>query len=441
MKGSLVKNFELEAISENIHSGKTKEYFEEVVTSYQNQCYRSSVVMLWSVVICDLVYKLQNLVDQYGDTTASSILEDIKKNQKDDPKSPNWELKLLDDVYNKTDFVDSSEYENLRYLQKQRHLSAHPVLRQNLELYKPNKETVRSLIRNALEGVLIKPPFYTQKVISELIEDLDEAKAAINSFSKLKRYISSRYLDRLSPDVEMVIFKTIWKFAFKLSNDKCKENRQVNLWVIRSISERHPARIIKEIKGNNEAYSNIAASGEPLNFLMFYLTNYPEAYSCFSEDAKLKIKHAKDSSIIGKLYGWFIDGDLSKHFDFLCTWFASDEHPTVSDQQWEHLLKLSDSDEWEETFSKLITVYYCTSRGFDTADRIFVQLILPYLKFFTKDSAVFMLENIETNRQIWDRSRAVVDHPKLKAKFDTLLGKEFDYKKYPRFYNNTKTPE
>lgn len=345
-------------------------------------------------------------------------------------------MKLLDDIYEKTDFIDSSEYENLRYLQKQRHLSAHPVLRQNLELYKPNKETVRSLIRNALEGVLIKPPFYTQKVVTEFIEDLDEAKTAINSFPKLKRYISSRYLDRLSQDVEMVIFKTIWKFAFKLVDDKCKENRQVHLWVIRAITERHSARVIEEIKGNNDAYSNIAATGEPMGFLMFYLAYYPDSYVCFSEDAKLKIKHAKDSSVLGKIYGWFIDGDLNAHFDFLCSWFVSDEYPTISDQQWEHILEFSDSDEWEESFSKLITVYYCRSRSFDTADRVFGQLILPYLKFFTKDSAVFMLENIETNNQVWDRNRAVVDHPKLKEKFDKLLGKEFDYKKYPRFFSN-----
>jgi hypothetical protein len=436
-----VKNFELESISEKIHFGKTKEYFGEVVTSYQNQCYRSSVVMLWSVVISDLVYKLQSLVDQYGDATATRILADIKKIQDDDPKSPNWELKLVDDVYNKTDFIDSSEYENLRYLQKQRHLSAHPVLRQNLELYKPNKETVRSLIRNTLEGVLIKPPFYTQKVVSEFLEDLDEAKVATNSFFKLKRYISSRYLDRLSQEVEMVIFKTVWKLAFKLTDDKCKENRQVNLWVISAITERHSAKVVEEVKGNIEAYSNIAASGEPMNFLMFYLAYYPNAYAYLSEDAKLKIKHAKDSSELGKLYGWFIEGDLNKHFDFLCTWFASEESPVVSDQQWEDLLELSDSDEWEECFSKLLSVYYCTSRNFVTADRIFVQVILPYLKYFTKDSAIFMLEQIETNRQVWDRSRAVVDHPKLKDKFDKLLGKEFDYKKYPRFFSNTHTEE
>lgn len=431
-----MKNFELESISEKIHFGRTKEYFNEVLTSYQNQCYRSSVVMLWSVVICDLVYKLQNLVDQYGDTVASNILKDIKKIQTDDPKSPNWELKLLDEVYDRTDFIDSSEYENLRYLQKQRHLSAHPVLRQNLELYKPNKETVRSLIRNALEGILIKPPFYTQKVVAEFLEDLDEAKTAINSFPKLKRYISSRYLDRISQDVEMVIFKTIWKFAFKLSDDKCKENRQVNLWVVRAITERHSARVIEEIKGNNDAYSNIAAVGEPMGFLMFYLAYYPEAYVCLSEDAKLKIKHARDSSILGKIYGWFINGDLGAHFDFLCSWFASDEYPTILDQQWEHILELSDSDEWEESFSKLIAVYYCSSRSFDTADKVFGQLVLPYLKFFTKNSAVFMLENIETNNQVWDRNRAALDHPKLKDKFDKLLGEKFDYKKYPRFFSN-----
>ncbi|MCJ8283405.1 MAG: hypothetical protein MJK14_27370, partial [Rivularia sp. ALOHA_DT_140] len=119
----------------------------------------------------------------------------------------------------------------------------------------------------------------------------------------------------------------------------------------------------------------------------------------------------------------------------------SEEYPTISDQQWEDLLELSDSDEWEEYFSKLISIYYCRSRGFDTADRVFVQLVLPYLKYFTKISAVFMLENIETNRQITDRSRAVVDHPKLKEKFDTLLGKEFDYQKYPRFYNNIQPSE
>lgn len=433
-----MKIFELEHLSEKIHFVKTQENFVEVVKAYQNQCYRSSVVMLWSVVISDLVYKLQNLVDQYGDKAALQILTEIRKVQDDDPKSSAWELTLLDRVFSDTDFIDSSEYENLRYLQKQRHLSAHPVLRQNLELYKPNRETVRSLIRNSLEGVLIKPPFYTQKVITELIEDLDEAKVAINSFSKLKRYISSRYLNRLSQDVEMAIFRTFWKFVFRLTNEKCDANRQINSWVVRVITERHKERASAEVKSNSELYSKIASKGSPIEFLMFYLSCFPGVYSHLSEDAKLKILHARETTSAGKIYGWFVQGDLTKHFEYLYSWISSDDHPALSDKQWVNLLRLSDSEEWEECVSKLIVAYYCTCRNFDEADAVFTKVVQPYLNYFTKDSALLMLEEIEKNNQVWERRRATSDHPKLKGRFDELLGEGFDYEMYPRFFSSIK---
>ena len=39
---------------DNIYSSKTREYFREVLSSYSNGNYRSAVVMLYSVCICDL---------------------------------------------------------------------------------------------------------------------------------------------------------------------------------------------------------------------------------------------------------------------------------------------------------------------------------------------------------------------------------------------------
>ena len=200
-----MKNFEIESMKDRIHFGKTKEYFDEVLTSYQVGSYRSSVVMLWAVAISDIIYKLQYLVDLYSDTAAKEILDEVRAIQNEDARSSSWELGVVDNVFKKTNLIDSAEYENIRYLQKQRHLCAHPVLRDNLELYKPNKETVRSLIRNTLEGLLIKPPFYTQKVISEILEDLDESNEALNTYQKVKRYIESRYLNRMTDDVEAYI--------------------------------------------------------------------------------------------------------------------------------------------------------------------------------------------------------------------------------------------
>lgn len=189
-----MKEFSLERISEQIHYGKTKDYFQEVLSSYNNGNYRSSVVMLWSVAICDIVYKLQNLIDLYDDAAAKEILRVVTTIQNEDYKSSAWEIKLLDEVHDKTYLLDSSEYEDLRYLQKQRHLSAHPVLNSERELHSPNKETVRSLLRNTLEGLLIKPPFYTQRIMKELLEDLAESADILNDEKKVKKYIESRYL-------------------------------------------------------------------------------------------------------------------------------------------------------------------------------------------------------------------------------------------------------
>jgi hypothetical protein len=180
-----LNEFSLEKISETIHFGTTKEYFKEVLSSYQNGNYRSSVVMLWSVAVCDIVYKLKSLVDIHTDTTAQKILKELTKMQKDEPKSPRWEIKLVEDVFNKTNLIDIVEFENLKYLQHQRHLCAHPILDDKSELHTPNKETTRSLLRNTLEGLLIKPPFYTQVIFKELLEDVAENKAALHTRDKV----------------------------------------------------------------------------------------------------------------------------------------------------------------------------------------------------------------------------------------------------------------
>lgn len=436
-----MKEFELESLSENIHFGKTKTYFREVLTSYQNGCYRSATVMLWSVAICDIIYKLQNLVDQYEDGVARKILDTVKSLQLNDPKSSSWELQILDDVYSKTNLIDSSEYENLRYLQKQRHLSAHPVLKENLELYKPNKETVRSLIRNTLEGVLIKPPFYTQKVTQEFLEDLDESKDALNTFDKLKKYIESRYLERLSPELELSIFRTLWKLIFKLDDEKCSENRYINLKALRVIGTRNKALLNDLISGDPDYFNNISSSGEPIEALVFFLSLYPDIYQLLGEDSKLKIQHAVESTDVGKTCGWFVNGDLNQHFLSLVEWIEGDSHPVFSDNQWAYVLELSDSDEWEQCFCKLVSAYYCASKNFDTADLRFSQVISPNLKYFNVASAIYLLEKIETNSQVWNRSRAYSDHPKVKKSFDRVLGADFDYSPYRRFNETSRLEE
>ncbi|WP_261872546.1 hypothetical protein [Vibrio rarus] len=57
--------------------------------------------------MCDVVYKLQSLVDLYADASAKEILDELTDQQVEvaSPNSPAWEVQLIDDVNNKTNLI------------------------------------------------------------------------------------------------------------------------------------------------------------------------------------------------------------------------------------------------------------------------------------------------------------------------------------------------
>ena len=89
---------------EDIYFAKTREYFNEVLSNYANGNYRSAVVMLYSVAICDLLFKLQELSDMYNDTVAAEILREVEKcrNTGDNKSKSRWEKEFVDGIYKKT---------------------------------------------------------------------------------------------------------------------------------------------------------------------------------------------------------------------------------------------------------------------------------------------------------------------------------------------------
>ncbi len=421
--------FSLEKMSDSIHYGKTKEYFREVLSSYHNGNYRSAVVMLWSVAVCDIVYKLQSLIDLYDDASAKAILDELSEIQDRDQKSAAWELKLIDDVNDKTHLLDSSEYENMRYLQKQRHLSAHPVLNRERELHSPNKETVRSLLRNTLTDVLTKPPFYTQHILNELLEDISESKEILNNRGKVKKYVVSRYLTRTTPSVELNIFRSLWKIVFRVENEQCEKNRLINLHVLEVVAARNKADLLGTIQGDVDFFSNLASAGTPLQYVVFFLSSNHELFPALSEAARLKIEHYIVNDEIGKTVGWFVKENIFKHGDDVQEWIRKDK-PILTPDQFDYILKLSDSEEWQEKFCMIVSTYYGVSSSYDQANSRFQVAIPQYIKLFNKKAIKYLAEQIESNSQCHDRSRARHDYAVIKFRIDELFGGEFDYSDY-----------
>jgi len=139
-----MSDYSIESSVERIDNPQSKEYFREVLSSYQTGNFRSAIVMLWSVIICDLIYKLQHLRDVDNDSIAKEILTDIETKQKANPNSPDWEIHLLKSEKDKTELLDTSDFTNLNSIQQIRHLSAHPVLSNTDLLFTPYKTSVLS---------------------------------------------------------------------------------------------------------------------------------------------------------------------------------------------------------------------------------------------------------------------------------------------------------
>ena len=426
-----MSDFSLDQTAELIHFGKSKIYFSEVLSCYNNGNYRSAVVMLWSVAVCDVVFKLQHLIDLYGDTRAEEILSEVTADQERDSRSSQWEIKLVDSVFEKTNLIDNAEYENLKHLQKQRHLAAHPVLNQDRELHAPNKETVRALLRNTLEGLLVKPPFYTQQVLTELLEDVAESKEALNTQRKVRQFVESRYFNRITAQVEQSIFRSLWKLVFKLDNEECNEHRLINLRVLQVISARKILRLEEIVSGEKEYFSNIASSGDPLSFLVYFLSQNSTVYEQLEEDAKLKIQHCVGSDDVGKTVGWFIKPTLQDHYADILNWIEQD-NPTFTESQWGALFEIADSEEWEQLVCQLIGAYYARSSNFDAADNRFQDSISPHIHLFKLDALKFMLDKLEKNNQTWGRGRASVDHQSIRKQI-LEVEPNFNFEDYSNF--------
>lgn len=430
-----MQEFSLEKLSEEVHFGKTKKYFYEVLSSYSNGNYRSAVVMLWSVAVCDIVYKLQHLIDLYDDASAKNILEELTAQQEKDPRSSAWELKLIDDVYEKTQLLDTSEYENIRYLQKQRHLSSHPVLNSERELHSPKRETVRALIRNTLEEILIKPPFYTQRITNELLEDISESSVFLNTSDKIRKYVESRYFSRTKPQVELNIFKTLWKLVFKLENEECNKNRNVNFRVLELLAFRNSNLLEETLEEDKDYYGNICATGMPVGYLVYFISHYDHLYKTLNQDAKLKIEHCVENHPIGKTMGWFLKANLKEHASDIEKWIDSDDSPNFSQEQLDSLLQISDTLEWQSKFCEILIYYYTKSCNFDQADNRFQVAIPKYIKLFNKELLELLVRKIEGNSQCWARGRASQDY-KIIIDIINKLNEDFDFTEFPNFAGN-----
>ncbi len=424
--------YSIELGSEKIFDEKTREYFQEVIKSYHNESYRSAIVMLYSIVICDILFKLQCLKDIYSDKTASDILIEIEKAQEEKPTSPDWENKLIKCVKEKTELLEMSDYENILSLQKHRHLSAHPILTKDYTLFKPNRETVRAHLRNMLEGILTKSPILSKKIIDEMIIDIAKSRDIFLEENKLKQYLETKYFNNLRFEIEYQLFKKLWKFVFKLEDVNCNENRKINYKTLKIIFYRHQIKILSKIKNENEYFSNLIHN-ESMIYLIKFLCENPKIFHLLNESAKVLIESFQKNNLNKNILSWFISVNIKEHINKIIDKYDTFEETKLSENTIEQIYRIVSENDCINEFYYFAIFLYGKSSSFNQADEKFSILIRQYYRNFSKEHLIDYLDKTNCNSQIYGRRKAKRDNTLIKLQCDIILGKDFDYEKYSNF--------
>lgn len=421
-----------------IYHQKTKEYFEEVLSSYNNGNYRSAIVMLYSVVICDLIYKLNELSERYSDQTAISILNKIKEEQENaDSFRSKWESTLIKEVKERTHLFEANVFENFEYLKNQRHLSAHPTLDNFDILLKPNRDTVRANITNMLDGLLCKSPLLSNRLIITLLTDLESVKDVLILEQDFERYLNSKYFSRINKLAQEKLFRDLWKFSFKLDDEKTTEIRGVIYKTLLVLHKKDPNNFKQQIENEKGYYSEVKFDNDIIfDFILEFLSYNPVIYHVMESSVKVIYEKKAESNLAFMVKSVFLANSFDEHLKKLNRYINSlqdnvpDKIYTLEESSRIFLYSFAEKNGQVEQYLDFLIKLFRDVKRYDNADVNFNNYIITYKNFYSIVQFRTILDAIKHNSQINNRRRAESDNRYLRDFIEKKYPGQIDFTEY-----------
>ncbi len=416
-------DYSIEELKENIYNSKTKLYFEEVFNSYLAKSYRSANVMLWTVLICDLWFKIEDLSDRYDDSKAKKLLSDVKDfKDKETRDLTKWEYYLVDEIFTRLNIIDSYTKQSIDHLKDDRNLCAHPTLTSDSLLFSPSRERTISHMKSILENVLTKPPFLSKDILSRMLEDIALIKDSFLTDEQLEKYVASKYIPRFQPETNVEIYKGLWKIVFKLEDESCSRNREINFRILKLLFKKDKVKCLENMSSEKEYFTNISNREELLVLLVKFLISDFDIWNKLSLDNKLVVEGCvrKDVDLLLRFYA--SQGSQEKCFFGLkmATEVIEEnlknrivlriEKETVS-----YLYSKNFGDNYIIELNIYVILRYGASLSFNAADSNFYNLIKPFWENYSIDDFKTLVSCINENDQTYARSGSIRDHSMLLA--------------------------
>ncbi|MDO6632875.1 hypothetical protein [Bacillus thuringiensis] len=405
------KEATIQELANKIHHQKTKEYFAEVLDTFKNGNYRSTVVMLCTVVICDLFFKLKDLDEIHGDTKAQKILNDLQVEKATNPVSSDWENQLIDKAFKEAKLLENDVYTQIKMLKNCRNLCAHPVLNSLDILHRPNKETAESLIRNMLEGLLTKHPLFTKNVFVPFILEIERIQYDFPTQERLERYLESKFFVHFNKELAEHIFKNLWKFVFKSNGEREAANRTINFKVLLIIYNKYNSILLDYIEKNPDYFSDVLDKESVLNKLFDILSIHREIYPLFRAHTQETLKNHASKKSNWFIRSTFISESLTEHFKAIDSKIHglgnAYNQPYVHryylrPEDVELLNELAKKEGVMTEFYDLMISHYYHSGAYSNSDYSFNICIKPFYEKFNREQIETLLKEVNSNPQCYE---------------------------------------
>lgn len=405
----------------NIQNKEIREYFSEVLRCYENESYRSSILVLYTVVLYDLFFKLKELSDEYGDSIATQILCDVEREMIQNKDKSSWENLLIQKLHNHQDFeiLDANLYSTLRALKDKRNLSAHPSFSGD-EIYQPTREIVLGFIKEVYDNLLIRPPMLIKKQVQIILNFLDSHKYEFNPYNfylnnvqnkTFSEYFKNKYYGKLGKSFKIKLINTLWKFTFENVGEIYDENRYINLFILSYIYHEDKelfTHIIQDKIENKTIYDVIAFDvSKSFNYFCIFLSENPEIYNLLTEEYKTVLKE-KFSTVPGVyfVYERFMFDNLRQFLNELSSTVQIHYLKDTKDFQIMYLSNLCFVCGDNKSFANFCLTLLSkvpTWSGFEFADLIMEKMIIPNCNLFDEEDFYRYKSIVEGNDQISSR--------------------------------------
>lgn len=456
--------FETEIL--NVKNNTVKGYLAEVLSSYELGNYRSAIVSLCNVVLCDFVFKLKTLKEVYDDTVATEILSQLNVQNNTDMRYGEWERDLIAGA-KKARLIDTQDEKLIQRLREDRDQCAHVALK-DYSLYSPNRDQVRAHIRNMFEIVFLRDTILHKEIVNTILEDIEYYQNIVGVIDpdRFEHFLTMKYYSKLNEKAEKELFKTLWKITYVKIDERCNRNRRAGHLALVSLVKRNESKFLAYVKNDPTAYygrihlnpSGISLSSlhyeeltnisikevsSPQAYLIYFFSQFPTFFHVIGSNLRDVIFHEAEKNINLLARTSFIsEKDLSEHLEgiwsfknkimqelegkyniFTALWISD---VSLHKEQVIFLLEEARYRNSILDYVAFILKWVRNISSYDSTEYVILNLVLPSLIVFSKENVIQLLTNMNENSQFRDETKTNHNYlPRLKEQIENQFGLEF----------------